>query len=251
MHRVLCCCCCVPGQHSGDDERQPLLQPSTSDPNEAGSARQIPPACSAQTVRRIGRLVMRRVGVPELDQRFSDVAETFNEQQQNYEAMARHISSLRQNCDCAHSDTLVFAECVGKIREEHHATYKVSLKMNGYDFSLSVVPMGLDSNREEEPLPPRLKLAQDELRGTSGSARATISRGTTLQELFAWLLRSRDQMAEQVKGAAPSYQEQGRLNENLEENMREVRRAKELSVGYRQRAGEVLTEAAQIAGANL
>ncbi|XP_053302172.1 uncharacterized protein si:ch73-345f18.3 [Pleuronectes platessa] len=248
MPRLLCCCCCVPRQNSGDDERQPLLQPRASDLNEAGSARQIPPASSAQTIRRIASMVMRRVGVPELDQRFSDVAETFNEQQQNYEAMVRHISSLRQNCDCGHSDTLAIAECVGKIREQHHATYKVSLKMNGYDFSLSVVP---DSNREEEPLPPRLKLAQDELRGTSESARATISRGTTLQELFAWLLRSRDQMAEQVKGAAPSYQEQGRLSENLEENMREVRRAKELSVGYRQRAGEVLTEAAQIAGANL
>ena len=131
------------------------------------------------------------------------------------------------------------------------ATYKVSLKLNGYDFSLSVVPVESDSNREEEPLPPGLKLAQDELRGTSESARATISRGTTLQEWFAWLLRSRDQMAEQVKGAAPSYQEQGRLSENLEENMREVSRAKALSVGYRQQAGEVLTEAAQIAGAKL
>lgn len=68
-------------------------------------------------MRRAGRLVMRRVGLPELDQRFSDVAETFNEQQQHYEAMVRHISSLRQSCDCAHGDA--FAECVGKIREEH------------------------------------------------------------------------------------------------------------------------------------
>lgn len=68
---------------------------------------------------RTGRLEMRRVGVPELDQRFSDVAETFNEQQEHYEAMVRHVRSLRQSCGCARGDTLAFAECVGKIREDH------------------------------------------------------------------------------------------------------------------------------------
>lgn len=100
-------------------------------------------------------------------------------------------------------------------------------------------------------MPPHLRLAQDELKGTSESAKATISKGTTLQEMIGWLLRSKDPMAEQVKGAAATYQERGRLNENLEENMKEARRAKELSLGYRQQAGAVLTEAAEIAGASL
>lgn len=127
-------------------------------------------------------------------------------------------------------------------------TYRISLEIKGYDFSLRVVPVGLEGRREEKMLPPCLRLAQDELRGISESAKATISKGTTLQELIGWLLRSRDQMAKQVKGAAPSYQEQGRLNENLEENRREVMRAKDLSVKYRQEAGEVFIEAAQIAG---
>lgn len=114
-----------------------------------------------------------------------------------------------------------------------------------------MLPVGIEGECDDEPLPPHLKLAQDELRGASEKVRATISKGTALQELFGWLLRSKDQMADQVKGAAPTYQEQGRLTENLEENMREVKRAKELSMDYRQRAGEVLTEAAQIAGAYL
>lgn len=127
----------------------------------------------------------------------------------------------------------------------------MSLKIKGYDFSLNVVPVRSEGESEEEPLPPRLRLAQNELKSTSESAKATISKGTTLQELIGWLLRSRDQMAEQVKGAAATYQEQGRLNENLEENIKEVRRAKELSLEYRQQAGEVLTEAAQIAGSYL
>lgn len=128
---------------------------------------------------------------------------------------------------------------------------RISLKIKGYDFSLDVVPVSLGGESEEEPLPPHLRLAQDEMKGISESAKATISKGTTLQEMIGWLLRSRDHMAEQVKGAAATYQEQGRLNENLEENMREVRRAKELSLGYRQQAGGVLTEIAQISGAHL
>lgn len=126
--------------------------------------------------------------------------------------------------------------------------YRVTLKLKGYDFSLDVVSV---DESEEEPLPPHLRLAQDEVKGTSESAKATISKGATLQEMTGWLLRCKDQMAEQVNAAAASYQEQGRLNENLEENMKEVRRAKELSLGYRQQAGEVLTEAAEIAGAHL
>ncbi|XP_071357326.1 uncharacterized protein [Trachinotus anak] len=199
-------------------------------------------------MRRTGKVVIKRVGVPELDQRFSDMAETFNEQLEHYEAMARHIWNLRRSCSCVHGDTLAFTECVGKIREEYQATYRVCLKMKGYDFSLIVVPVGSEGEREEEPLPPILKLAQDELRGASKSARATMSRGTKLKELLNWLLHSRDQMAEQVKQVAPSYQEHGRLKTNLDENMREVKRAKELSVRYRERAAEVLNEAAQIAG---
>ncbi|XP_023133877.1 uncharacterized protein si:ch73-345f18.3 [Amphiprion ocellaris] len=250
MLRFLCCCCF--SDENSSNERQPLLQPRPPQVNGAESARQGRPAVSdEQTVKRIGRLVMRRVCLPELDRRFADVAETFNEQQERYEAMVRHIRNLQQSYDCTRCGSLAFAECVRKIREEHKSTHRVSLKIKGYGFSLSVVPVGSEGESEEEPLPPRLKSAQNELKSTSESAKAAISKGTTLQELIGWLLRSHDQIAEQVKGAAATYQEQGRLNENLEENMREVKRAKELSQEYRQRAQEVLTEAAQIAGAHL
>uniref|UniRef100_A0A3Q1G0R3 Uncharacterized protein n=1 Tax=Acanthochromis polyacanthus TaxID=80966 RepID=A0A3Q1G0R3_9TELE len=131
------------------------------------------------------------------------------------------------------------------------ATHRVSLKIKGYGFSLSVVPVGSEGESEEESLPPRLKSAQNELKSTSENAKAAISKCTTLQELIGWLLRSHDQIAEQVKGAAETYPEQGRLKENLEENMREVKRAKELSQEYRQQAQDVLSEAAHIAGAQL
>ncbi|KAK5855193.1 hypothetical protein PBY51_005322 [Eleginops maclovinus] len=191
---------------------------------------------------------MRRICVPELDQRFSDMAETFNEQHERYEAMVRNIRNLRQSYGCNNNDTLALAECVGMIRDEHKAKYRVSLKIKGYEISLNVVCV---DESDEEPLPQHLQFAQNEVKGISEGAKATMSKGTTLQELIGWLLRSKDQMVEQVKGVAATYQEQGRLSENLEENLKEVRRAKEFSLGYRQQAGEVFTEAAQIAGAYL
>lgn len=213
---------------------------------------------------------MKRVGVQELDQRFSDLAETVNKQREHYEAMVRRIRNVRQIYGCNSNDTLALTECVMKIREEHgkkhsgnipassgcllwffshlKAHYRVFVKLNGYDFSLGVVPLGSAGDRAEEPLPPHLKLAQGEFKDASDSAKATISKGTAVQELIGWLLRSADRMAEQVKGAAGNYLEQRRLSDNLDRNVSEVRRAKDLSEEYRQRATEVLSEVAQIAG---
>lgn len=104
---------------------------------------------------------------------------------------------------------------------------------------------------EEEAQPPHLKLAQGEMKVVSDSAKATISKGTALQEMIGWLLRTQGQMAEQVKREATTFQEQGRLSGNLEENMSEARRAKEMSLEYRRQAGEVFTEVAQVAGASV
>lgn len=123
--------------------------------------------------------------------------------------------------------------------------------MKGYGFSLCVVPLESGAETDERPLPPRLQLAKSEIKDVSQSVKATISVGTKLQEMTGWLLRSEERMAEQVKEAATTYQEQQRLDENLKENMKEVRRAKELSLRYRQQASEVLTEAAEIAGVQM
>lgn len=66
-----------------------------------------------------GKLVMKRVGVQELDQRFYVMAETFNEQHEHYENMVRHIRNVQQIYGCNSNDTLALTECVMKIREEH------------------------------------------------------------------------------------------------------------------------------------
>uniref|UniRef100_A0A3B3HPF1 Si:ch73-345f18.3 n=1 Tax=Oryzias latipes TaxID=8090 RepID=A0A3B3HPF1_ORYLA len=179
-----------------------------------------------------GRLLMRRVNVPELDERFADLAQTFNDHQEGYETMVERIRNLQKGYDCTRCDHMSLAECVGKIMQEW---------IKGYDFSLSVVPVSLESETEEEPLPPGLQHTQNEVRYISDGAKATISKSTTLQELTSWLLRSQSTMIEQVHEAAENYQEQGRLKENLKENMIEVRRAQRLIQEYKQRAGEVLT----------
>lgn len=129
--------------------------------------------------------------------------------------------------------------------------FRISLRIKGYDFLLDVTPLKSTGENEEEPMPPHLQLAQGEIKVVSDSAKATVSKGTGLQEMISWLLRSQGQMAEQVKRDATTFQEQGRLSGNLEENMNEARRAKEMSMEYRKQAGEVFTEVAQIAGANV
>ena len=123
--------------------------------------------------------------------------------------------------------------------------------MKGYDFCLNVVPLEPASEREGERIPHILQMAQDELKGASQDAKVTISVGTKLQELIGWLRSSEERMAAQVREAAKTHQDRQRLDGNLQESMREVRRAKELSLDYKQRAGNVLTEVAQITGTSL
>ncbi|KAJ0003263.1 hypothetical protein NQD34_008361 [Periophthalmus magnuspinnatus] len=240
------CCCCFSCENT-ENETQPLL--GSSEQNGAASARQ---TLSAQSDghKRSGKLVMRRVGVPDLDQRFSDVAETFNEQQHRSDTTAHLLLNLQKRYGCSPGGTLALTGILRKIREEHEAKYRISMKLKGYDFSLCVIQAKSDEN-DAEPLPYHLQRAIDEFKDISESAKVTIAKGTTLQELMGWLLRSKDHMAEQVKGAAATFQEQGRLSENLEENMKEVMRAKRLSMEYRQKAGELFIEAADIAGPHL
>lgn len=185
----------------------------------------------------------------DLDQRFSDVAETFNEQQYRFETTVQVLHNLQKRYSCSQCGTLALSEVLRRIRDEHEANYRISMKLKGYDFSLSVV--AVKSEGEVEPLPYALQRAMDGIKDISDSAKATISKGTALQELVSWLLRSKDQMADQVRGAAETFQEQGRLTENLKENMNEVVRAKELSIEYRQKAGQLFIEAADIAGPHM
>lgn len=81
-----------------------------------------------------GKLVIKRVSVPDFDQRFSDMAETFNKQHEHYETMVRHIKNVRQIYGCNNNNSLALAECVKNIREEHGKIYSRSVKAASHHF---------------------------------------------------------------------------------------------------------------------
>ncbi|KAL0167144.1 hypothetical protein M9458_038988, partial [Cirrhinus mrigala] len=61
--------------------------------------------------------IARRVGVPDLDERFTDVADTFNKQQEHYETMKNKLHTLASHYHCPNIDSL--SECLKKIKENH------------------------------------------------------------------------------------------------------------------------------------
>ncbi|KAM9386047.1 uncharacterized protein KZ484_007605 [Pholidichthys leucotaenia] len=238
--------CPAPSRSESTDDL-PVQAGQSSEVNEIESVRQTRPAHKdAQTGKQIGRLMMRRLCVPVWDQRFTVIAEAFNEQQQSYDDMIKHIGNLQQSCNCTLDDPLAFSECLAKIRDEHASTFKMSLKMNGFDFSLCLEPVHSVDVSEGESLPQRLQKVQNEIKLTSESAKSTISKFNILQQLTEWLPDRQDQVLKEVKQAAENYQEQGRLKENLDENIKEVKRANKLSRKYKEEACKVQTEAGKI-----
>ncbi|XP_062386014.1 uncharacterized protein si:ch73-345f18.3 isoform X2 [Sardina pilchardus] len=212
---------------------QPLLQ------GKPQSARKARPAHN-ETPQRSGRFIARHVGIPELDQRFKDVAEIFNLQQGHREAMAECLSALRDRYGCSHGDGL--SEYLKRIKEEHGTHHQVTFQMKGYDFSLAVVP--------NDEVPSKLRRTQDSIRGLCQASKAIVAASTKLQEMIGWLTKAEEQLANQVLEVAPAYQEQRRLEDNLKENLQECRRARELSATYREEAGKILNEAALLSGVN-
>ncbi|XP_048059604.1 uncharacterized protein si:ch73-345f18.3 isoform X3 [Megalobrama amblycephala] len=234
------CCCSCP---SGDDEREPLLQSNRKTRTESGpavneiqSARTSHPA-NADAVKKTDRFEARRVGVSDLDERFSDVAETYNKQHEDYETMKNKLQTVANRYKCPTNDSL--SQCLKKIKEEH-ANCHISLEVKGYDFTLMV--------RSEAEIPNDLKRTQENITELSKAAKAVISVATKLQEMIDWLLKAEDTMTKQVEAAESRHQERKRLVDNLKENLREVRRAKEKSPKYRKEAGNLLNEAAVLSG---
>ncbi|XP_042601274.1 uncharacterized protein si:ch73-345f18.3 isoform X2 [Cyprinus carpio] len=224
------CCFSSP---DGDDEREPLIQSNNKTPAE--SAR--PPRPANNVDQRSGSFTARCVGVSGLDERFTDVAETFNKQQEHYESMNNKLQTLASHYHCPINDSL--SECLRKIKEKHELCH-ISLEVKGYDFSLMV--------RSEAEIPSELKRTQENVNELSRAAKSVISVSTKLHKMIDSLLRDEDSMVSQIKDAESRHQEQRRLVDNLRENLREARRAKELSPKYREEAGNLLNEAALLSG---
>lgn len=75
---------------------------------------------------RIGMITARHVGVPDLDQRFTDFAEMFNTQQENYECMQEKRKTLMVCYCCAPDSSL--SECLQKMKDEHSESEHVNVE---------------------------------------------------------------------------------------------------------------------------
>ncbi|XP_073678631.1 uncharacterized protein [Garra rufa] len=225
------CCFSSPDE---DDERQPILPNNRT---QTESARPPRPATKAGVDQKSGRFNARHVGVPDLDLRFTDIEDTFNKQQEHYETMKSKLQILANRYRCPNNDSL--SECLKKVKEIHEPC-QISLEVKGYDFILMV--------RSEAEIPNELKRTQENITELSRATKTVISVSTKLHEMIDSLLKAEDSMISQIEAAESRHQEQKRLLDNLRENLRETRRAKELSPKYRKEAGNLLNEAALLSG---
>lgn len=76
----------------------------------------------ADTGQKTGSFTARHVDVPDLDQRFEDVAETFNKQQENYKQMKEKLQCISHRYQLSINDSL--SQCLKKIKEEHGETLR-------------------------------------------------------------------------------------------------------------------------------
>ncbi|XP_051526972.1 uncharacterized protein si:ch73-345f18.3 [Myxocyprinus asiaticus] len=219
---------CCQSSSDAEAERAPLLHTESV---------RSPRSAAKDTAQRTGRFTARHVGVPDLNQRFMDVAETFNKQQENYNKMKENLQTIAIWYNCQTNDSL--SQCLKKIKEEHDQ-HHISLEVKGYDFLLVV--------RSEAKIPEKLKRTQENMGELSKAAKAVMSVGTKLHEMIDSLLKAEENMTEQIEDAESQHQERKRLEDNLKENLRQAKRAKELSPKYRNEAGELLKEVALLSG---
>ncbi|MCJ8746129.1 hypothetical protein PDJAM_G00138140 [Pangasius djambal] len=221
-------CCCLRSQ-SSEEERQPIL----GAPESARRSHSLPD----DSQHRNDRITVRRVGVPDLDQRFTDFAETFKKQQEHYECMQEKWKTLMYRYRCAPDSSL--SECLQKIKDEHD-DHQISLQMKGYDFSLAVTP--------DHPMPDKLKRTQENIKELCQAVKAIVAVGPKLEEMINWLLKSEKSLTKKVNEEAKTHQESKRLGGNLKDNLREASRAKDLSPRYREEAGKLFKEVALLSG---
>ncbi|XP_053349086.1 uncharacterized protein si:ch73-345f18.3 [Clarias gariepinus] len=228
MDRLRFVCCCLQSQ-SSEEETQPILGAPASARTFHSSHND--GQCGS------GRVTVRHVGVPDLDQRFTDFAETFNHQQEHYECMQEKRRALLYRYRCAPDSSL--SECLQKIKDEHDE-HQISLQMKGFDFSLAVTP--------DDPVPDKLKQTRENIKELCQAVKAIMGAELKLEKMMTWLLNSEKSLSEKVNTEAKTHQDSKRLGDNLKENLHETSRAKVLSPRYKEEAGKLFDEVALLSG---
>ncbi|KAM4031409.1 uncharacterized protein ACNLHF_018874 [Anomaloglossus baeobatrachus] len=180
------------------------------------------------------KLAIKIVNVKEFDDKFVEIAELYNNQVENYTTLKKCLSQLNEVND---SDNLT--SCIEKI-EEKYSNYNIQIQMKGYNFNLLVEP--------NEDIPEKLQQSQELMKELSRATKVLIGSQTKLGGMVFSLSQKKEEMTEKIKELNPGYLDQIRLVENLEENMKNIDKAKQLSTEYEEEASEVLRNIAHIAG---
>ncbi|XP_068120542.1 uncharacterized protein [Hyperolius riggenbachi] len=215
----LCCCCC----EEGTEEETTPLPVSAKPPKQA------------KVLEKYDLLVVKKVDVAEYDERFSDIAELYNQQVKNRQTMTDCLSKLR---DISGSNTLT--GCFQALRTKY-SSYDPQIKMTGYKFSLAV--------KESDDLPEELQEAQELTKNLSLATKLLIGSQTKLDGMVFSVAQEKSEMESKIKQTHLGYLDQIRLIENLEDNIRNINSAKQFSKDYDKEATGVLEEIATITGA--
>lgn len=70
---------------------------------------------------------MRHVGVPDLDQRFTDLELMFNDQRENYECVQETLKSLSDHYRCGPESSL--SRCLQKIKGDNSESEHINVEL--------------------------------------------------------------------------------------------------------------------------
>ncbi|XP_056406565.1 uncharacterized protein LOC130297740 isoform X2 [Hyla sarda] len=180
------------------------------------------------------KLVVKNVNVKEYDDKFVEIAELYNNQVENYMAVKKYLFELNEVNDSAN-----LTSCMEKIKEKY-SSYDIQTQMKGYNFSLQI--------KATEDIPENLQKCQELIKELSRATKVLIGSQTKLGGMVFSFSQIQEEMADKIKEVNTGYLDQIRLVENLEENMKNIDKAKLFSTEYEQEASEVLREIAHIAG---
>ncbi|KAM4692257.1 uncharacterized protein WCC33_017055 [Rhinophrynus dorsalis] len=213
---------------------------ATSEEESKPFAREVKDTKIFKPLNRDDRLVVKHVGVPGIDKNFTDIANFYNEQVEHHETMTQCMSAL---AEASHSSPNL-TSCIQRLKEEYN-DYNIRVQMEGYNFSLLM--------KTEEDLPEKLEQAQEYMKKLSRATKLLIGNQTRLGEMVFTVLQTqnKNEMIDKIKEFNTGYLDQVRLTENLEENLRKIDQARQLSKEYEEEANNILKEVAEIAGATL
>ncbi|XP_077314801.1 uncharacterized protein LOC143935066 [Lithobates pipiens] len=182
-------------------------------------------------------LLVKKVDVPEYDEKFSEIAELYNKQVEHHNIMNHCLAQLN-NVSGSHN----LGSCIETLKTQY-SSFDPKIKMEGYNFSLTT--------QTTENLPEALQESQELVTQLSRAVKLLMSTQTKLGGMVFSVPQDKSEMESKIKEVNTGYLDQIRLVENLQENTRNIDKAKKHSKEYEEEARSLLTEIANISGISL